>query len=101
VTYAIRIFLGIGAFILSLVAGVLTTVLFGAAVPIWAMAAIIGSDDLLSAPGHGAGAAVPLMFLTVPVAAVFSVVLVCWLTATLYKRFSERFNRSKSIVAGV
>jgi hypothetical protein len=100
VNYAIRVVLGASAFILSLVAGLLTTALFGAAIPIWAMAAIIGRGDLLSAPGHGAGAALPLMFLTVPVAAVFSVVLVGWLTPALYKRFSERLKKGKSVVAG-
>jgi len=70
----------------AILAGILTIILFllvGAALPIWTMIAIYGSQAVEDSPAHGG----MILFLSLPAAGIVSIPAFPVLTTTFYRKF--------------
>ena len=95
---SIRVSLGVGAFVLSVLAGAiafLVTAALVVGVPIWSVAIIIGRNALHSSPAHGGGLALVAMFFAVPLAAAVFVAVVVLLTPMVYRRLERSVGRAQ------
>ena len=75
--------LALAAVLLAGIISLFGFVLFGAALPIWIMMAISGTQAVQDSPGHGG----IILFLTVPTAGLTSIVAWLFLAHTFYGRF--------------
>ena len=101
VTVTVRLLLGLAAAALSVLICSLGFLIVGFVLPVWFLAAVTGSNALLSAPGHGGGLVLVTLFFTVPLAGIGAFTGTFLFAIAIYRRLYDFVGRRNATSSGV